>query len=356
MYYFQKRKSANLKINKSVVLIKIQTVKYTHENKKLIQHYKKSLRPDEKDIEGDTGLREGDLLLEVNGKRLENKRQKRVRKIFKKIKPEHSDGSIQINLHYRRWEKRKVGEAERDYEVDYELKLVLEPIAPETPVDYADDFKNPLRGHSKKHNPRHKYRVSTEKSIERCSTLLPKGKIDSIKHLGQYTARIKTLSYGPDEFLLANKDTDNVTCRIPDKFNRSQEVFTIIEFQGIDKSSEPMSYFIYCVRIRSSCGKENKFLTSHLDDGADSLSFQDSKHTEITSPNDVDETCFIKRDIGSQVLLESLLYRGYYISCKMDHELIRLSMVKKTCDDVIDGHDLDDVKFEFFFCLSKRNK
>ena len=32
----------------------------------------------------------------------------------------------------------------------------------------------------------------------------------------------------------------------------------------------------------------------------------------------------------------------------MDHELIRLSMVKKTCDDVIDGHDLDDVKFEFF--------
>ena len=42
--------------------------------------------------------REGDLLLEVNGKRLENKRQKRVRKIFKKIKPEHSDGSIQINL------------------------------------------------------------------------------------------------------------------------------------------------------------------------------------------------------------------------------------------------------------------
>ena len=54
--------------------------------------------------------------------------------------------------------------------------------------------------------------------------MLPKGKIDSIKHLGQYTARIKTLSYGPDEFLLANKDTDNVTCRVPDKFNRSQGI------------------------------------------------------------------------------------------------------------------------------------
>lgn len=98
MYKIVKRKSAYLKIYKIVDFCKIQAVVYTLGKKKFIQHYKKNLRPDEKDIEGNIGLKEGDLLLKINGKRLENRKLKSVLKIFRKIRPRHRDGIIRIHL------------------------------------------------------------------------------------------------------------------------------------------------------------------------------------------------------------------------------------------------------------------
>lgn len=343
-YKIMKRHSAVVKIDEHTNFFKVQTVKYVHHRKKSKQHYMKQLHDKDKEIEGNIGLRPGDLLLKAQEKSLENRSQKDVLRIFKKTEPD-KNGKIRIKMVFRRWEPREEDGTKRTYEVDYKLKLVLAPDSPDSTPE-TQQRRSVFQKHRGRLNRQYTFKVEklTQKETG-WKTEVPKGQIDAITSRGQVKQRIQPVYFGNEQFVTADHD-GLPSLKAWDGTTASENVFTFSYFRGMDRSQEPLTMYAYCTRISCPGPTGVRYLTSHLQ-SHNELIFKTSTIQKVTAPDDVDETCFILREIGREVLFESLLHRGFYVGCRGGKDgSVSFAMIKKPKHDVINGDNLENVTFK----------